>query len=432
MCEARDAYVTLDLLDSLVRKSLLTVTRSDGHARFGMLETVRQFAEDELTAAGGVDDVRDRHAAHYAEQSLAHWNLFDTPGCRVAIDWVERELANLRAAFRWAAGRDDTETAATIASHTALLAQALLRYEPVSWAEEMLEAASTARVRHLPRLFTAAAYCSFVGRAERAVDHAREAVELEADPRFDHFELGMSGLLEGNAHVFAGRMDEFIEVSMKLTARPKLCRVAGLCGLTWGLATIGEVDEAAALADETLEAAHEYGSPYWIAFALYGRGLAFADSDPDTALHTLARALQYARDHRVRNWEALIARDAARMEAIHGQVADGLTLFDTTIAAFHRAGDHGNVSATLASLAVFFNRTGRSQAAATIYGACTRHNIIESVPGLTAAIGELRETLGETTFTARLNSGRAMESAEAVHHARQQIELFRAELAGSS
>ena len=58
-----DEYTVLDLLDSLVRKSLVTAERRDGHARYGMLETIRQFAEDQLAATGTIDEVRDRHAS---------------------------------------------------------------------------------------------------------------------------------------------------------------------------------------------------------------------------------------------------------------------------------------------------------------------------------------------------------------------------------
>ena len=42
-----DEYTMLDLVDSLVRKSLLTATRTSGGTRFAMLETIRQFAEDQ-------------------------------------------------------------------------------------------------------------------------------------------------------------------------------------------------------------------------------------------------------------------------------------------------------------------------------------------------------------------------------------------------
>ena len=46
-----DDYVILDLLDALVRKSLLVADRSSGRIRFSMLETIRQFGEEQLVAA---------------------------------------------------------------------------------------------------------------------------------------------------------------------------------------------------------------------------------------------------------------------------------------------------------------------------------------------------------------------------------------------
>ena len=46
-----DDFATLDLLDALVRKSLLVADRSSGRTRFSMLETIRQFAEEQLVAS---------------------------------------------------------------------------------------------------------------------------------------------------------------------------------------------------------------------------------------------------------------------------------------------------------------------------------------------------------------------------------------------
>ena len=51
----------LDALGSLVDKSLV---RADGE-RFGMLETIREYAGEPLVAADEADDVRRAHAAHY-------------------------------------------------------------------------------------------------------------------------------------------------------------------------------------------------------------------------------------------------------------------------------------------------------------------------------------------------------------------------------
>jgi predicted ATPase len=45
-----DEYTALDLLDALVRKSLLIADRASGRTRYSMLETIRQFAEEHLVA----------------------------------------------------------------------------------------------------------------------------------------------------------------------------------------------------------------------------------------------------------------------------------------------------------------------------------------------------------------------------------------------
>ena len=50
--EGVDDYAVLDLLDALVRKSLLVADRSSGRTRFSMLETIREFAEEQLVARG--------------------------------------------------------------------------------------------------------------------------------------------------------------------------------------------------------------------------------------------------------------------------------------------------------------------------------------------------------------------------------------------
>ena len=55
-----DDYAVLDLLDALVRKSLLVADRSSGRTRFSMLETIRQFAEEQLVAGGAADRGPDR------------------------------------------------------------------------------------------------------------------------------------------------------------------------------------------------------------------------------------------------------------------------------------------------------------------------------------------------------------------------------------
>ena len=116
-----DDYAILDLLDALVRKSLLVADRSSGRTRFSMLETIRQFAEEQLVASGTADEVRTAHARHFAGREADILALWDSPRQREAYTWFTVELANLRTAFRWAADHGDLDVAATIATYAAFL-----------------------------------------------------------------------------------------------------------------------------------------------------------------------------------------------------------------------------------------------------------------------------------------------------------------------
>ena len=116
MTDSDDEFATLDLLDSLVRKSLLVADSSSGRTRFSMLETIRQFAEEQLVQTGEADDARSAHARYFAGREADVMALWDGPRQREAYEWLTVELANLRGAFRWAADNDDLDTAVAVAN----------------------------------------------------------------------------------------------------------------------------------------------------------------------------------------------------------------------------------------------------------------------------------------------------------------------------
>ena len=116
-----DDYAVLDLLDALVRKSLLVADRSSGRTRFSMLETIRQFAEEQLVARGAATRSGPRMLATSPEREADIMALWDSPRQREAYDWFTAELANLRTAFRWAADHGDLDVAATIATYATFL-----------------------------------------------------------------------------------------------------------------------------------------------------------------------------------------------------------------------------------------------------------------------------------------------------------------------
>ena len=305
------------------------------------------------------------------------------------------EFANLRASFRWATDQGDLPAATVIAAHAAIMSWPLQRFEPVGWAEEILPAVIDADLAQLPRLYIAASLCLYGGRPDVGVSYAEAAERLERDARYDSFIDGWSGIQQALAHLFGGRIHRRVEICTELATRPGFARVVGLCGLTWALPAIGRADEAMVIADETVAVARQYGNPFWIGWALGGYGRAFAEAQPLRALEALRQGLDYAQRCRLPFWEANLAQDAARLEAVYGELDDALALFANGINSFHRAGNVAFLAATFASLAVFFDRLEQPAIAATIYGASTRQASISLVPHLRDVVAHLRGVLGD-------------------------------------
>src|SRR6478672_8158490 len=73
-----DDYTVLDLLDALVRKSLLVAERSSGRTGFSMLETMRQLAEEQLLACGEASEIRAAHSRYLAGREADIMALWDS------------------------------------------------------------------------------------------------------------------------------------------------------------------------------------------------------------------------------------------------------------------------------------------------------------------------------------------------------------------
>jgi len=195
------------------------------------------------------------------------------------------------------------------------------------------------------------------------------------------------------------------------------------------LPAVGRAEEAMAIAEEAVAEARTYGNPFWICCALYGYGRAFADTDPALARTALREGLAFAREHRIRYYEARISRNAAHLEASYGELEHALALFETAIDSFHIAGDHATLATSLAYLAVVFERMERPEVAATIYGTSTHDASMARVVNRPSAVARLQAVLGDIVFGQCVALGAAMERADAVQYARDQIQIARRQLA---
>src|ERR1700684_596243 len=205
-----DYFAALDLLDALVRKSLLVADRSAGRTRFSMLETIRQFAEEQLVARGEASQIRAAHSRYFAGREADILGLWDSPRQREAYDWFTIELANLRTAFRWAADHGDLDTAATIATYVGFLGTWVQTFEPITWAEELIEPARVADHPRLAFLYLIASLCYTTGRIEAAVGYS-EAGQIVLDTSRDALPYGIEAVL-GMSYLAIGQPERLAEL----------------------------------------------------------------------------------------------------------------------------------------------------------------------------------------------------------------------------
>jgi predicted ATPase len=421
-----DDFATLDLLDALVRKSLLVADRSSGRTRYSMLETIRQFAEEQLAASGAATEARTAHARYFTGREADILALWDSPRQREAYDWFTLELANLRTAFRWAADQGDLDTAATIASYAGFLGLWVQTLEPIAWAEELIEPARAVDHPRLAFLYVIASLCYSSGRIEAAVGYA-DAGQIVLGRSREAVPYGIEAWL-GTVYLAIGQPERLAEWCRAQLARRRDTHVHIRAWLVAALALAGSGGEAMDSAEGLIEAAEATGNPVLLAWALDTYGVAFRDADPVGALNAVGRGLVIAQDSGERSVASVLANTLARLEAEHG---DTLAAFDhlaLAIRNFHDAGDTTTIRVPLASLAVLFDRLGRYEPAATIAGFALSPMAATGVPELNTAITHLREILGDPAYESLARAGEKMTTAAMVTYAYDQIDHARTEL----
>ena len=295
----------LDLLDALVRKSLLVVTRSAGRTRFAMLETIRQFAEDQMVARGEATEVSDAHARHFAECASDMFSVWDTPRQPEAYDWFSAELANLRTAFRWAADHGDLDTATPIAIYAAILGCLVDNYEPVAWTEELVEPARTADHPQLAALYGMASMCWMFGHVEEALRYSN-AGQMAFLAGHGMVDLLFACWL-GTTHMQIGHTERSIEWFRSLLARGHDPRAMSRSDLVLALVRAGSHSEAMAVATDLISAADTIGNPWALSIILVAYGMAFCDAEPERARDAMRRGLVIAQHSGNRNTESHLA-----------------------------------------------------------------------------------------------------------------------------
>src|SRR5262245_10541780 len=92
----------LDLLTSLSDKNVVVAETQGDVTRFGLLETLRHYAQERLRGSGEDETVRDRHVEHFLGMAARLLDQRQTDSeLQAKLIWLDKEHDNVRAALAW-------------------------------------------------------------------------------------------------------------------------------------------------------------------------------------------------------------------------------------------------------------------------------------------------------------------------------------------
>ncbi|OKK08196.1 hypothetical protein AMK26_04020 [Streptomyces sp. CB03234] len=321
---------TLDLLGSLVDKSLVVATPTEGgEMRYRLLETVSEYAAERLDQAGDRAAAEHRHLVHYRELARTADPELRGPRQRAALDRLQLEYENLRTALRRAvAARDEHEALCLVLSLVWYWHMRDLRTDALHWSEA---AAALGPDPYAPPVTPAPPLTERCTDAPPPMDddqlqEARRGVRLVQLLNMDH-QTSEWTTPDGLEHLRR----------IRAVYRPGLPQTCRMPGMLWWYAVLltGDAGELRGLLDETVDACREFGYEWELA----------------NVLHMRANVLANRSD-----WAGDAARDA-----------------DESLKIFDRLGDSWGAAEALAARAEARERRGEFEGAAEDFEAAIGH-----------------------------------------------------------
>jgi DNA-binding CsgD family transcriptional regulator/tetratricopeptide (TPR) repeat protein len=271
---------TLDGIASLVAKSLLRQeTDARGEPRYLMLETVREFALEQLERSGKSGAVADAHAAWvlaFAER-LNRWEVSDRD-LSEAIARLDAELDNIRAALAWFAAAGDGDALLRMAGGLWHWWYSRARFrEGLEWAERALAIARNAdSAMRGYAMATAGHLASFLGEDNLATGRFRHAAALgyrSGDKRLEGLGLFHLGIVAEDRGDYDGATRSF-EAARSLLREIGHPYASFKADYHLGIIAFGKGQNAEAreLLDRSLATSRDFGAEIDTAYALCWRG----------------------------------------------------------------------------------------------------------------------------------------------------------------
>jgi len=323
------ACEVLDTLTHLADRSLVVV--ESGEARYRLLGTLRQYAQERLTVAGETDALRAAHGRFFtafAEEADAR---MDGAELIPSLENLESETDNLRAALRWAPqAAEGTEFGLRLVA--ALNKFWLMRgraREGQGWCVQIL-----ARGGEVPILLRVRALYAFMRLACREEFAADEEAGVMAELLETAHQAGdgkiLAEALDHASGIARSSNDNALSQSFMEEALAIRRREGDVCGQSWSLFNLGiiffqqgKLNEASAFLQEGLLLGRQVENAYYIALNLMHQGrIAQSLGQPGTQRELLQEALGEAQSVGMKECHAAILADLAVNHCQAGEYAE--------------------------------------------------------------------------------------------------------------
>jgi predicted ATPase/transcriptional regulator with XRE-family HTH domain len=418
----------LGWLGALADASLVHRLAGADHApRFGMLETVREYAEERLEESGEADAIRARH--HDWCLALAERVPPEALDPRHVAD-LQHEQDNLRAALRWAIASGQAQAGLRLAVALFPLWYVRGSYaEGRAWLADVLalgaDRPSARRARALSwdghLAYAQGDFATAEARLGESLAIAR-AIDDRLEGCLAIYILGHVARDRGDLARARARYEQALRIAVALGNR--LLEGFAHEGLASVAERQGDVAGAAAEAAQALRLHREFGHT-WDAAHTLDRRVAAGQGDPVAVRQLLERSLvlQRALEHRQGLGESLLA--LARRAYAEGDVARASRSYAEGLRLAQELGDRVLLLRNLEGVAAVLALIGPEAAARAAGAAAALREQLgadffpDERERLERGLAPARERLGADRFGVTWHQGRALPLGRVVEEARQ-------------
>ena len=424
----------LDSIASLVDNGLVRqVEAVDGEPRFKMLETIREFALEQLTERGELEDARNRHLTRFVELAETTEPELTRAGQSVWLERLTEENDNIRAALAWSFESNQVELGLRLAG-------ALVRFWSVRglmsegrrWLTEALTASTGVQPGVLAKAYFAAGFAA-LGQGdypearpffEESLKLARDAGEtrLEAQALQQIGWLVMTAGAYEEAHAERARQLAAKALELAHSIGDKLVQSGALNILAEIAAEEGDDDAANDLYEQSLALRRELGDKRLIANSVLTLGraeLTRGNTEHAAALLEEGRRLAHELGD---TWSVSLALiNLGRLAFLNNDIPEGAKLFADALGVAKARGDKRVAAECLQGLGAVGAVQGESAQATRLFAAA--EGLLEAIGATPSAVEvsirqqfvpSLKSALGDEAFAAEWAAGRAQSSDEAI------------------